>query len=90
MPDTGFARGPGDSQRALIIDVFGDLLIGIAHRVIRDGRQMDDGIDAGKVGRGNGADVPKLLRIQRAFRQNRIQQIRGEVAGIEPDQPDAG
>ena len=72
---------------AFAVDRVRDRLEFVAHRVVGDRREMDDGVDAVEQLRREVADVAEMLRVQRALGQPaRAGQIMGEEAGVKADQ----
>jgi hypothetical protein len=57
----------GDGDAGLVVDLEGDVLEGLAHRVVRDGSQMDDGGDSRKDVVGNVSHVAEVLCVELVF-----------------------
>jgi hypothetical protein len=70
-----------------VVDVEGDLLEPMAHRIVGDGGQMHDGIHVTEDVRWRPADVPEVLHVDAALRQDhRAREPGREVPHVEPDQ----
>ena len=65
----GLAGEPGETQTGLRVDLVGHLLEPVAHRVIRDSRQMDDRIDTVEQFPRHFAHIAVMLAGRAAFRQ---------------------
>ena len=81
--NAGLFRFPRQFDSGFVVNLEGDVLINVAHGIIRDRGQINDGVDVLQQFLGKMPNIAEVLCIKAAFRQEaRSGQAGSEITGV--------